>query len=286
MLQTVRVAAIYGPRASDDHVGPFQRCVSAKFTTEITNDLDAVLIFGGDGTIHRNLRQLSALKVPILPVPIGSGNDFASALGIHNPNVALGLWKQFLEAGKNIRAIDLGRVTSQGPSATSHLFCNVANLGIDADINRRANRLPRIVRANGGYIFSLFPELVRYQPRRVTLTCLDDDRSRSLEELATLIAFANGSRYGRGLQIAPQANMCDGLLDICFVRRISKLKVLTLFPIVYFGRHLKLDEVEYFQCRRVRVESDTPTDIYADGDFLCQTPAEIDVLPAALRVIA
>jgi diacylglycerol kinase family enzyme len=146
--------------------------------------------------------------------------------------------------------------------------------------------LPRFIRANGGYIFSLFPELVRYQARRVTLTCLDDDRPRALAEPATLIAFANGPRYGRGLQIAPQATMSDGLLDICFVRRISKLKVLTLFPIVYFGRHLSLPEVEYFRCRRVRVETESPTDIYADGDFLCQTPAEISIVPAALRVIA
>ncbi len=100
-----------------------------------------------------------------------------------------------------------------------------------------------------------------------------------------LVAFANGTRYGRGLQIAPRADMSDGYLDVCFVRDMPKSKIATLFPIVYFGRHLKLPEIEYFKFRRIRIETPTPTDIYADGDFLCQTPAEISVIEAGLRVI-
>jgi hypothetical protein len=153
----VKVAAIYGPRASAADASPFQRCVPANFAREITNNLDAVLVFGGDGTIHRHLPKIAELKIPTLPVPTGSGNDFASGLGIHTPRGALRLWKQFLATRTDTRLIDLGLVTSREPLTASHLFCNVANFGIDADINRRANRLPRFIRANGGYISRSFP---------------------------------------------------------------------------------------------------------------------------------
>jgi diacylglycerol kinase (ATP) len=280
----VKVAAIYGPRASTDEARPFQEMVSAKWTREITDDLDAVLIFGGDGTIHRHLERLSDLKIPMLPVPSGSGNDFASGLGIDTLEDAMHAWHKFADNDPNVRAIDLGMICDS--TSTPHLFCNVANLGLDADINRRANRLPAPIRANGGYIFSLFPALMHYQPQTVSLRCLEaNGNSRDMDEAAMLVAFANGRRYGRGLQIAPKADMSDGYLDLCFVRDMSKLKIATLFPIVYFGQHLRMPEIEYFKFRRIRVETPTPTDIYADGDFLCQTPAEISVIEAGLRVI-
>ena len=45
---------------------------------------DAILIFGGDGTIHRHLAQLVKLQIPVLVVPRGSGNDFARALKLRS----------------------------------------------------------------------------------------------------------------------------------------------------------------------------------------------------------
>lgn len=257
---------------------------SARWTTEITGDLDAVLVFGGDGTLHRHLAQLSELKVPMLVVPSGSGNDFASGLGIHSLEDAMHAWHRFNDNDLTVRAIDLGVVHDAQPA--THLFCNVANLGLDADINRRANRLPARIRGNGGYILSLFPALRRFRPTLVKLDWIAiDGTSHALEEAATLIAFANGTRYGHGLHIAPQASMADGYLDVCFVRNTSKLRIATLFPMAYFGRHLKLPEVKYFRCRSVRIETSTPADIYADGDYLCQTPVEIGIVEAGLRVI-
>lgn len=258
--------------------------VSAKWVTDITDDLDAVLIFGGDGTIHRHLDRLSDLKIPMLPVPNGSGNDFASGLGIHGEEDALLAWHKFADNAPNVRAIDLGAICDS--QSTMHLFCNVANLGLDADINRRANKLPAPIRANGGYVLSLFPSLFGYEPQPVSIHCLEPDTGRhDINAPATLVAFANGTRYGHGLNIAPKADMSDGYLDICFVREISKLKLATLFPIVYFGAHLSLKEIEYFRFRRALIKTPTHTDIYADGEFLCETPAEVSVVPAGLRVI-
>ncbi len=101
-----------------------------------------------------------------------------------------------------------------------------------------------------------------------------------------LAAFANTQFFGDGMRIAPQADASDGQLDICRIGKMNAIELAGMFPTVYFGRHLGSPRVEYWKDKRVRVESDVPLEIYADGEFVCETPAEISVAPGALRVIA
>lgn len=92
--------------------------------------------------------------------------------------------------------------------------------------------------------------------------------------------------YGGGMKVAPQAKMDDGLLDVCVVGGVDPFKLFCMFPTVYTGRHLNIKEVRYFQASRARVETEHPMDVYADGEFVCQTPAEVSIERAALKVIA
>jgi diacylglycerol kinase family enzyme len=100
-----------------------------------------------------------------------------------------------------------------------------------------------------------------------------------------LAAFANTPLYGGGMKIAPRAKMDDGLLDVCVVGAVGRFRLLRLFPAVYSGNHLKVPEVEYFQASRVRVETERPLDVYADGEYVYRTPVEVGVEPAALKVV-
>ena len=90
-----------------------------------------------------------------------------------------------------------------------------------------------------------------------------------------LAAFANTSTYGGGMKIAPRAQMDDGQLDVCVIGGVDPFKLACMFPTVYFGRHLSIREVKYFQAERLRVETETPLDIYADGEYVCRTPVEV-----------
>lgn len=87
------------------------------------------------------------------------------------------------------------------------------------------------------------------------------------------------------MRIAPRARMDDGLLDVCVVGDIGKLRLLSVFPTVYAGRHLGMKQVEYFQARYLRVETEVPLDVYADGEYVCQTPVQIKIAAGALRVV-
>jgi diacylglycerol kinase family enzyme len=96
---------------------------------------------------------------------------------------------------------------------------------------------------------------------------------------------ANAPAYGGGMKIAPNAKLDDGKLDLCVVRGMNPFKLFCLFPTVYLGRHLGFEEVEYEQTDCVRIETEIPLDVYADGEYVCKTPVEFSVVRSALKVI-
>ena len=290
----MRAAAILGPKATLRELRWFQvPGVDIVAISGLPTDAahDAVLIFGGDGSVHRQLAESVASQAPVLCIPGGSGNDFARALGLGTVRQAHAAWRRFCSTADNVRSIDVAQITlgagahNSQLDTQSSLYCCVAGAGLDSEVNRRANRLPAWLRGHGGYVLSLPAALLAFDAPEVTLELFDSDSRSRFHEPATLVAFANAPSYGHGMRIAPRARLDDGKLDVCFVRRTSKLRLLRLFPTVFSGAHLALPEVEYAQCSALRIESERPLDIFADGEFIGGTPAEVRVRPRALRVI-
>jgi diacylglycerol kinase (ATP) len=302
----MRAAAILGLGCSAKDLKPFQTDKSVEWRMGMPasgDSADAILVFGGDGTVHRHLGPLVRLGLPVLVVPAGSGNDFAHSLGLATWRDSLAVWRKFRGGGGNVRSIDLGIIsslenaglapstTAQGWSAPhgARYFCCVAGVGLDGAVSARANRLPRWLRGHGGYVLSLASTIFSFAPLPMKVLAENADQrgmtTRS-DEPTILAAFANTSTYGGGMKIAPQAKMDDGLLDVCIVGGIDPFKLFCMFPTVYGGRHLNIREVEYFQAARVRVETEHPLDVYADGEYVCRTPVEVGVQRGALRVVS
>jgi diacylglycerol kinase (ATP) len=294
----MRVAAILGLGCSAKSIVPFQTDAAAHEIIDwrigmpgAADQADVILLFGGDGTIHRHLSQLVKLGLPVLVVPAGSGNDFARALGLRRVRDSLAAWRRFCSGQDNLQTIDLGVISPLGADVggapVPHYFCSVAGLGLDGEVARRANALPRWVRGHGGYALTLVPTVFRFAAFPVKISTSDEDagwRTRS-DRPTILAAFANTSTYGGGMKIAPRARMDDRRLDVCVIGGVDPFKLACLFPTVYFGRHLGVREVEYFQAARARIETEAPFEVYADGEYVCRTPVEVSVEPAALRVI-
>jgi diacylglycerol kinase (ATP) len=252
---------------------------------ESTNS-SAVLIFGGDGTVHRHLPKLHKLRVPVLVVPFGSGNDFAKAIGLRNEDTALQAWKQFCAGCRNVREVDLGvikscrqRQSQAGEEET--LFCGIAGIGMDAEANARANRLPAWLKGRGGYLLAALRSLIVFKAAEMSAI----SEEKEIRQSAFFIAVGNTHRYGSGMKIAPRAAPDDGLLDVCFISRMNKFKLLCWLPTIFFGGHLRSSQVEYLQAQQVSIEAERPLEVYADGDYACCTPVDIRVIPKALRVI-
>jgi diacylglycerol kinase (ATP) len=165
-------------------------------------------------------------------------------------------------------------------------FSGIAGVGLDSETNRRANRMPGWLRRHGGYVLAALRALAAYAPPMLSL-CSYDARGQEtrLGGAVLLAAIGNAPEYGSGMKMLPKAQLDDGQLDLCFVPAMPRARVLRYFHRIYSGTHLQVPEVRYFRTRQVFLESDEPIAIYADGEYLCQTPAEVSAAPRALRVI-
>ena len=342
----VRAVALLGPHAKEHHVRPFELPGVNLFTgneLDPTDEPGAVLIFGGDGTIHRHLGGLALKQIPTLIVPIGSANDFAQSIGMDSYESAKLAWQRFCSAGDNLRTIDLGTILpldldlrAQQPKASNpdsvpwqgeslasmHFvpdgprrdlpqmggrimqsqlrrmteaetriarttyFCCIAGTGLDAAVNRRALKQSPWLRSHGGYVLALLQTLGGFRPPRITVSIEHEGAWQAvIDERGFLLAAGNGPQYGHGMRISDRASMDDGLLDLCFVREMSKVRLLRFFPVVYRGAHIGMKEVEYLQASRLHIATDPIMEVFADGEYICTTPVEFGVQPKALRVI-
>ena len=278
----MRAAAIVGPGISSRYLEKFKASNNVDWISGLlgqSSNADAIVIFGGDGTIHRHLAQLVELQLPVLIVPCGSGNDFARALDLRSIHDAHDAWQKFIRAQSNVQKIDLGVICDD--SNARYYFCCAGGVGLDGEIAHRANALPRWLRAHGGYALSLIPALVNFVPMSINI----DSTSLPATRPIIVAVFANTPYYGGGMKIAPHARLDDGKLDLCVIADMAKLKLLTMFPTIYSGKHLKISQVEYTQTPGFRLATYVPHAVYADGEYVCDTPIEVSIAPKVLPVI-
>jgi YegS/Rv2252/BmrU family lipid kinase len=230
---------------------------------------ETVVALGGDGLVGALAGALRG-TAPLGVLPGGRGNDFARALGI--PQDIRGACGVLLDGEE--RALDLGE-------ANGRAFACIASVGYDSDANRMANEA-RFIRGNLVYAWAAIRALASWKPTRFEVT-LDGS---PLEFEGYTVAVANSPYYGGGMKVAPAADPADGLLDVVFVKRSSKLRFIANLPKVFSGTHVELDVIETHRAREVVVRADRPFDVYADGDPITTLPATIRLVAGALRVIA
>lgn len=230
-----------------------------------------LLVAGGDGSVHVAIQLLAGTACALGIVPAGRGNDLARALGL--PLAPLAAAQRAISAEP--RSVDLG-------VAGDRLFAGVASLGLDAEV-------ASLARERGGgkwvYPYALVRALVRFRPPQFRI----EHGADLIEGAGMLAAVANSPCYGGGMRIAPTAELADGLLDVVFVRSVSKIRLLSLFPRVYRGTHVSHPAVVVRRAVRVTIRVDRPLTWFADGEPLAAAgPAGtmIGVRPGALRVLA
>lgn len=233
-----------------------------------------LLVAGGDGSLHAAIQVLAGTDCVLGIVPAGRGNDLARALGIPlDPAKAIDV-----AIGAAPRRIDLGVFDGR-------YFAGVAAIGFDGEVARFVQERAALGRGPLVYPYAVVRTLLGFRPPRFRI-----EHDAGVEEgLGMMAAVANSPCYGGGMQIAPDACLDDGLLDLVFVRSVGKLRLLGLFPRVYRGTHVGHPAVVVRQTRRVVVRVDRPSPIFGDGEPLAEAGpqgAEIGVRPAALLVAA
>ena len=241
---------------------------------------DLVIILGGDGTIHRFLPDLIRSRLPVLVLPCGSGNDLAHALRIESMQVGVELAREFARGNARISQIDLGIVADSSGRETP--FCCTGGVGLDAVAAQFANRLPRWIHAHGGYLLGATRALFANPCLRLKITA---NTGFATESQCSIFSFANTPSFGGGLPIAPSAELNDGHLDCVWVDATSRSRLAKATISLLKGKHLQLQEVHSMRADGLRIDSDPPTQVYADGEFVCETPIDVRVLRGALAAL-
>lgn len=240
----------------------------------LQRDTEALVVVGGDGVIRLALQALAGKDIPLGIVPAGTGNDHAREyrLPTDDPEAAVDV----IAAG-HTETVDLGLI--QGADGSSTWFGTVAATGFDSLVSDRVNRM-RWPHGRMRYNVAMVAEMYRLRllPFRLVL-----DGEREIVTELTLAAFGNTRSYGGGMLICPGANHSDGLLDITMVHSGSRTRLIRLFPTVFKGTHVNLDEVTTERARTITVDS-PGINAYADGDYVCPLPAEISAVPGALKI--
>jgi len=299
----MRALALTGPRALPKHLTEFQKIAESTKTElkllhslapeAVANTLasfhpECVLIFGGDGTLHCHLSSLVGSQIPVLLVPVGSGNDFARAHGIRNISDAAQLWRDFLTGQASATLSDLALIsahTESGSVLKASYFSCCANIGLDSDAAQRTNSLPNWLKANAGYFVAALASLVRYQPQMISVT--SNSSENVANELAWFVSISNTPTYGGGLKIAPQASITDGQLDITFLprARFSRLQLLRHISKIFNGSHVELSGIKIFAAARISVKTKLPLPIYADAEPVGFTPCTIGAVSNAISML-
>ncbi|MFK0048354.1 diacylglycerol kinase [Streptomyces sp. NPDC090741] len=253
----------------------------ARLRTAVREGTGAVIAVGGDGVVSLALQALAGTLVPLGVVAVGTGNDFARAMGlpVREPAQAGRLAAEALKEGR-IREIDLGRVAGT-PDQRETWYGTVLCSGFDSRVNDRGNRM-RLPAGRFKYDLAILAELAAFRPFPYRIT-LDD--GPVIETEATLVAVGNGTSYGGGMRICADAVPDDGLFDVVVVGDCSRATLLTVFPQVYKGTHLGHPKVTVHRAAKITLEAAGIT-AYADGEPLGALPVTADCVPGALRLLS
>ncbi|RAV16346.1 diacylglycerol kinase [Mycolicibacterium sp. GF69] len=240
--------------------------------------MDALVVVGGDGIISLALQVIAQTDIPLGVIPAGTGNDHAREFNIptRDPEAAANVVVDGMVNG-TAKSIDLGRI--RGADGTEKWFGTVMAAGFDSLVTDRTNRM-RWPHGRMRYNLAMVAELskLRLLPFRLSF----DGKEVSTE--LTLAAFGNTRSYGGGMRICPDADPTDGQLDVTMVASASRTRLIRLFPTVFKGTHVNLDEVRTARAKTVTVDS-PGINAYADGEYMCPLPVEVSAVPGALKIL-
>jgi len=160
-------------------------------------------------------------------------------------------------------------------------YINTAALGFAASVAERTRRFKRL----GGTIPFLIAFSTVFIAYKAKNTVFDID-GQIQQQRNLLIAVNNGRYFGGGMKIAPDADPCDGLLDVVTIRDVNKLRLLYNFPKLYKGTHITHPKVDMYKAKRVNVSTTETMLLQVDGEVVGEAPASFSIIPSWLKVFS
>jgi diacylglycerol kinase (ATP) len=246
----------------------------------VRDGYDYVFAGGGDGTLNEVLNGIASvpngLAQTILGViPLGTGNDFATALGFPED---IGAVLDALDITAPI-AVDVGVVNA-------HHFINVSAGGFIAEVSDAVGTQLKSIAGKLAYLIGGAQVLFTHEPVGVDISWTD--AGASTRERFELHAFAvcNSRQIGGGRLIAPDAMIDDGRLDVCLIQSMPLTDFVALLRLVSNGDHVDDERVRYFRAASLELTFDRQVKVNTDGQVLDAARCEYHVLPRAVQLVS
>jgi len=229
-----------------------------------------IVAVGGDGTIREVATAVINTEATLGMISCGTGNDIIRPLKIPIDPI------QALEI-----ALNGERRQMDAAMANEQLYFNVAGFGFDVDVLHYVEIYKKKMK-NGSlaYLRGLIAAIANLASRKTKITWPEG----SMEDDVLIIAAGNGTHFGGGMMVTPNADPFDGLLDICIMHGVKKRNALTLLPKFLKGNHLGTKYVTYFRTTELTAECEPSSLLDVDGDVLPKTPVTFRILPKSIWV--
>ncbi len=261
---------------NEGHDVKYQFCHSArdglaKVQRALDQNIDTILVAGGDGTVNTVGKVLAGTEAAVGVIPSGSGNGFARHFGIP---LAVDRAVQAL-SNAELQRIDVGLMNDKP-------FFVTCSMAWDASLVRSFERSQ--VRGIFPYIFAGVHEFFQYEPQPFYVT-LDGDTNRTFQD-PMVFTVANLTQFGGGAKIAPQAQPDDGKLELVVALRQDAPRLIGNIGRLFNGSVNAIPEVISERFAQMHVERKKPGPVQIDGELInAEKDIEIKVRPQALKVL-
>lgn len=236
--------------------------------THYDEGFNEFIAVGGDGSLSEMINgfDFPCSRIPTIGMlPMGTGNDFTK--NMHDNKDFDLIFEAII--GNHKKLIDVGRVNKFN-------FINVCSFGIDGPIIEDMVKYKKMLPGQASYLFSTLKAGITFKSKFVKVVA----DAQVYEGKMILIAVGNGKYFGGGMNICPEADLSDGLLEVCLVRNVSKLKFMKEISKIYSGRLKELEEVIYLKAKNISIEVEGSSYlINADGNLMGNTPADLSLCP-------
>jgi diacylglycerol kinase (ATP) len=246
------------------------------------NKYEVILSAGGDGTLHQVLNGLIDSGTNPLPtlgvIPLGSGNDFAGAIGVTiNTQQLLSL----LEMGG--KPTDIGLISCKDLTGqnTNRYFINECSVGMGPATVRQMEKAPAWLGANGKYLLSILKTFFTHQPDLVELKTASWNWSGAVR----VLAIANGKSFGNRIYIAPEAKQDDGLFNLFVAADVPLLKFLMCLQTLKRSKRITDSRIQYALADYVEIVSSEKVALEAEGEHVGFLPAMVSVKSKAISFL-
>jgi YegS/Rv2252/BmrU family lipid kinase len=238
----------------------------------VGSGFDTVVSIGGDGLTNEIANGMIGSQATLGIIPCGEADDFPKMLGLSGKD-----WEGACKviAGGPAKKMDVGMINGR-------YFLNVVGIGIDGEIVEAKARAKKYMPGFLGYFLQSLLALLLYKPKKVNIRF----NGKSVDATVLSLSIGNGKCCGGGFLFTPEAELDDGILDVCLVRFTNRLKMIWDLPKVPKAEHVKLPYVSMYKAKELTATSDMLMTCHIDGEVAKAHKFEIKIFPQKLKVLA